>query len=96
MIETFMTLVGFSSAIAFGFCTCPQIIKAMRTKKTSDISLLFVCMSIYGNIAAFSYILYTNLKANFYQWPQYLNYSVALSFVIVLLCLKLHYDKKNK
>ena len=96
MIDIIITIVGYIGAISFAFCSGPQVIKSYKTKRTNDISLLFIILSITGNICSATYILYTNLKANFYQWPQYLNYSVALSFVIVLLCLKLHYDRKNK
>jgi hypothetical protein len=52
-------------------------------------------MSLVGNLSAASYIIYSNVQANFYQWPQYLNYSVATTLVVTLLCLKIKYDKEQ-
>ena len=96
MIETFMTLVGFIGSGAFAFCTAPQLIKAYKRKSTADISMLFIVMSIIGNISSATYIFYTNFMANFWQLPQYFNYSIALTMVVTLLCMKIHYDRKYK
>lgn len=96
MLETFMTLVGFIGSAAFAFCTAPQLIKAYKRKSTADISMLFIVMSIIGNISSATYIFYTNFMANFWQLPQYFNYSIALTMVVTLLCMKIHYDKRNK
>jgi uncharacterized protein with PQ loop repeat len=89
------TSLGFLSAICFGLCTLPQILRVRKRKSTADISLLFILMSLVGNLSAASYIIYSNIQANFYQWPQYLNYSVATTLVITLLCLKIKYDKEQ-
>ena len=51
-------------------------------------------MSLIGNLSAASYIVYSNIVAGFYQWPQYLNYSFATALVIILLALKIKYDKE--
>ena len=88
----FFTILGFLSAICFGLCTLPQILRVRKRKSTADISLLFILMSLVGNLSAASYIIYSNIQANFYQWPQYLNYSVATTLVVTLLCLKIKYD----
>ena len=90
------TSLGFLSAICFGLCTLPQILRVRKRKSTADISMLFILMSLVGNLSAASYIIYSNIQANFYQWPQYLNYSVATTLVITLLCLKLKYDGGQK
>lgn len=90
------TSLGFLSAICFGLCTLPQILRVRKRKSTADISLLFILMSLIGNLSAASYIIYSNIQANFYQWPQYLNYSVATTLVVTLLCLKIKYDRGQK
>lgn len=89
------TSLGFLSAICFGLCTLPQILRVRKRKSTADISLLFILMSLIGNLSAASYIIYSNIQANFYQWPQYLNYSVATTLVVTLLCLKIKYDREQ-
>lgn len=80
------------AALCFGFCTLPQILRVKKRKSTGDISLLFVLLSLLGNLTSASYILYTNIQQGFWQWPQYFNYAIATSLVITLLCLKLKYD----
>lgn len=89
------TSLGLLSAICFGLCTLPQILRVRKRRSTADISLLFILMSLVGNLSAASYIIYSNIQANFYQWPQYLNYSVATTLVVTLLCLKIKYDKEQ-
>lgn len=91
-MTTFFTILGFISAICFGFCTLPQILRVKRRKSTADISLLFILLSLLGNLTSASYILYTNIQQGFWQWPQYFNYAIATSLVITLLYLKLKYD----
>lgn len=88
----FFTILGFIAALCFGFCTLPQILRVKKRKSTGDISLLFVLLSLLGNLTSASYILYTNIQQGFWQWPQYFNYAIATSLVITLLCLKLKYD----
>jgi uncharacterized protein with PQ loop repeat len=89
------TSLGVLSAVCFGLCTLPQIMRVMKRKSTADISLLFILMSLIGNLSAASYIIYSNVQAQFYQWPQYLNYTLATTLVVTLLCLKIKYDKEQ-
>lgn len=88
----FFTILGFIGAASFALCTLPQILRVKKRKSTGDISLLFVLLSLLGNLTSASYILYTNIQQGFWQWPQYFNYAIATSLVITLLCLKLKYD----
>lgn len=88
----FFTILGFIAAICFGFCTLPQILRVKKRKSTADISLLFVLLSLLGNLTSASYILYTNIQQGFWQWPQYFNYATATTLVVTLLVLKLKYD----
>ena len=43
-----------------------------------------------------AYIFWTNLKSGMWQYPQYVNYTLATILIFVLLGLKLKYDKENK
>lgn len=89
----FFNILGFLSAVCFGLCTLPSILLAKKRKSTADVSLLFLLMSLIGNLSAASYILYSNIQAGFYQWPQYLNYSVATTLVLIMIGMKIRFDK---
>ena len=91
-MDILFTIIGFIGAGAFASCTLPQILRVLKRKSTADISLLFILLSLLGNLTSASYILYTNIQQGFWQWPQYFNYAIATSLVITLLCLKLKYD----
>lgn len=56
---------------------------------------MFILLSLLGNLCAASYIIYSNIQADFYQWPQYLNYAIATTLVITLLTLKIKNDGKE-
>lgn len=94
-MTTLFTVLGVASALAFGLCNLPQILRARKRKSTGDISLLFILLSLLGNLCAASYIIYSNIQADFYQWPQYLNYAIATTLVVTLLTLKIKNDGKE-
>ena len=94
-MTTIFTIMGLAGALCFASCTLPQIIRVSKRKSTADISLLFIILSLFGNLFSASYILYTNIQADYWQWPQYVNYSIATTLVITLLILKLKNDGKE-
>lgn len=91
-MDIFFTIIGFIGAFCFASCTLPQILRVRERKSTADISLLFILLSLLGNLTSASYILYTNIQGGFWQIPQYFNYTIATTLVITLLVLKLKYD----
>ena len=91
-MDKFFFCMGLTSALCFGFCTLPQILRVKKRKSTADISLLFVLLSLLGNLTSASYILYTNIQQGFWQIPQYFNYAIATTLVVTLLTYKLKYD----
>lgn len=94
-MTTIFTIFGTLGALSFAICSLPSILKAYRTKKTKDISVLFLYLSITGNIFSALFVGYTNYMNGFIQWPLYFNYGIALILVIVLLLLKFKYDKNT-
>lgn len=82
-------------AVFFAICALPQVIKAVKTKSTKDISYFYIYFSIFGNIFSAIYIFYTNYTNGFWQYPQYFNYGIALSLIIILLYLKTKYDNQT-
>jgi uncharacterized protein with PQ loop repeat len=83
-------------AVFFAICALPQVIKAVKTKSTKDISYFYIYFSIFGNIFSAIYIFYTNYTNGFWQYPQYFNYGIALSLIIILLYLKTKYDNQTR
>lgn len=82
-------------AVFFAICALPQVIKAVKTKSTKDISYFYIYFSIFGNIFSAIYIFYTNYTNGFWQYPQYFNYGIALLLIIILLYLKTKYDNQT-
>lgn len=94
-MTAFITVLGFIGAACFALCTAPQILRVLKRKSTADISLLFILLSLGGNLCSATYIFYTNWVSGYWQIPQYFNYTIATSLVITLLCLKIKYDKEQ-
>lgn len=95
MLDTIFLIIGFIGAGAFATCSLPQVIKAYKTKSTGDLSMFFIVLSIIGNLCSAAYIFWTNLKSGMWQYPQYVNYTLATILIFILLGLKIHYDKKK-
>jgi uncharacterized protein with PQ loop repeat len=83
-------------AVFFAICALPQVIKAVKTKSTKDISYFYIYFSIFGNIFSAIYIFYTNYSNGFWQYPQYFNYGTALLLIIILLYVKTKYDNQTR
>jgi len=94
-MTAFITVLGFIGAGCFALCTAPQILRVLKRKSTADISLLFILLSLGGNLCSASYIFYTNWVSGYWQIPQYFNYTIATTLVVTLLCLKIKYDKEQ-
>lgn len=96
MLDIIMLIIGYCGAAAFATCSLPQVIKAYKTKSTGDISIFFIILSIIGNLCSAGYIFYTNYISGMWQYPQYVNYTLATILIFVLLGLKIKYDKDGK
>jgi uncharacterized protein with PQ loop repeat len=94
-MTAFITILGFIGAGCFALCTFPQILRVLKRKSTADISLLFILLSLGGNLCSATYIFYTNWVSGYWQIPQYFNYTIATTLVVTLLCLKIKYDKEQ-
>ena len=94
-MTAFITVLGFIGAACFALCTAPQILRVLKSKSTADISLLFILLSLGGNLCSATYIFYTNWVSGYWQIPQYFNYTIATTLVVTLLCLKIKYDKEQ-
>lgn len=82
---------GTAGSIMFAFCNLPTIMKIMKTKSVKDVSLMFIIMSLLGNICCATYVFQDNLARGGWQLPLYLNYGMALTLCIILLRLWFKY-----
>tara|TARA_Y100001936_G_C16073319_1_gene672268 strand:- start:1414 stop:1683 length:270 start_codon:yes stop_codon:yes gene_type:complete len=66
----------------------PQIYHTIKTKRTKDISMLFLLIGVLNHITWVIYAVYDNVNL-----PLIICDAVCIFLSMVLLCLKLHYDK---
>lgn len=86
------SIIGIIGSASFAICSLPQVVKAVRTRSTKDISMCFLILSIIGNVFSAGYVIYTNVKVGIYQIPLYFNYAAGCSFILILFFLKLRND----
>ena len=66
----------------------PQIYHTVKTKRTKDISMLFLLICVLNHITWVIYAVFDNVNL-----PLIICDAVCIFLSIVLICLKLHYDK---
>ena len=66
----------------------PQIYHTIKTKRTKDISMLFLLIGVLNHITWVIYAYYDNVNL-----PLIICDAVCIFLSMVLLCLKIHYDK---
>lgn len=88
--HTQIYLIGILGNLFFGFKSLPQVIQSIRTKSTKDLSTLMLITDFLGNVLCALFIYQTTATT---LWPQYINYSFALLWLIILFVLKIKYRK---
>ena len=66
----------------------PQIYHTIKTKRTKDISMLFLLMGVLNHITWVIYAVFDNVNL-----PLIICDAICIFLSVVLICLKLHYDK---
>jgi len=66
----------------------PQIYHTIKTKRTKDISMLFLLIGVLNHITWVIYAVYDSVNL-----PLIICDAVCIFLSMVLLCLKIHYDK---
>ena len=80
--------IGWVGAILFATCSIPQVKQVYQTKSTSDLSMSFLQMWLWGEILSFVYILSNESL----QWPLITNYLFNIFLVLYLVLAKLRYE----
>jgi uncharacterized protein with PQ loop repeat len=83
--------LGWIGALLFCFCAVPQVIKAYRTKKTEDLSWVFLLMWLFGEVLTLIYVVGTNMAVEKFQWPLIANYIMNMLLVMYLVYAKGRY-----
>lgn len=77
-------LVGWLGAIFLAICSFPQTLKNIKQGSAKNLSPLFIWLWFFGEILTLVYVLVGN-----FSWPLFFNYSLNLTFSVILL--KLYY-----
>ncbi|WP_430816378.1 PQ-loop repeat-containing protein [Carboxylicivirga sp. RSCT41] len=88
-------MIGWLGSILFAVCALPQAIHTYRTKKSDDLSELFLWLWFLGEVFTLTYILYGDIVTGIYHIPLYFNYIFNLFLLFYLLYAKYHYATKT-
>lgn len=89
MKEEYIEMFGIISNICFTSSLLPQIVKILKTKKTEDISIVFLGICIMGEVFFILYDAYRDIGTVVYSAYA----SLVLYNVILFLCF--YYKKKR-
>ena len=81
-------LVGWLGAVFLAICSFPQTIKNIKQGNATNLSPYFIWLWLLGELLTLIYVL-----ADKFSWPLFFNYSLNLTFSIILL--KLYYFPKK-
>jgi uncharacterized protein with PQ loop repeat len=91
-MESLIESIGWIGAVLLATCGLPQLIKTVKSKDVSGLSLLFIVWWLLGEIFVLSYVLY---KA--FRWPLIFNYAfnILVCMVLIFYFYKLKPRRKN-
>lgn len=86
--------IGWIGNILFAICAIPQVVKTYKTKRTKDLSVLFLWLWFFGELLTFIYIVVGDIEARSLHLPLYLNYIINIVLASFLVYAKYVYPKK--
>jgi uncharacterized protein with PQ loop repeat len=86
--------IGWIGNILFAICAIPQVVKTYKTKRTKDLSVLFLWLWFFGELLTFIYIVVGDIEASSLHLPLYLNYIINIVLASFLVYAKYVYPKK--
>jgi uncharacterized protein with PQ loop repeat len=87
-------IVGWIGSLLFAICALPQVVHTFKTKKTDDLSEIFLWLWFWGEIFTLSYILVDDIANKNYHVPLYFNYLFNLILLFYLIFAKYTYNSK--
>ena len=88
--------IGWIGNILFAICAIPQVIKTFQTKRTEDLSVLFLWLWFFGELLTFIYIVVGDLESKTVHLPLYFNYLINIVLASFLVYAKYTYPQKYK
>lgn len=83
-------IFGWTATFLFSIMIIPQMIKTIKSKDTSGVSLLLFMIFLFANIIALTYAIMIS------QPPLIIKYSIAIATTIIYIAIFLFYFRKNK
>jgi len=87
-------IIGWIGSIFFAVCALPQAIHTYRTKRSDDLSEMFLWFWFWGEVFTLAYILYGDYMKGTYHFPLYFNYIFNLFLLFYLIYAKYTYSTK--
>lgn len=73
-------LLGWLGAICFAICGLPQAIKVVKDGHGNGLSKIFLWLWFWGEVLTLTYVCLST-----FSWPLFFNYSVNLTFLVIML-----------
>ena len=89
-LDTIFTVVGYVGSSLIATMQIPQIYHTLKTKRTKDISMMFLLIGVLNHITWVVYAYFDNINL-----PLIICDGVCIFLSFVLLGLKLYYDNKE-
>ena len=86
--------IGWIGNILFAICAIPQVIKTYKTKRTKDLSALFLWLWLSGELLTLTYIIVGDIESHSVHLPLYFNYIINIILAGFLVYAKYFYPKK--
>lgn len=87
----FTQILGWVATFLFSIMIVPQMIRTVKSKDTSGVSLLMFIIFLIANIIALTYAFLIN------QFPLIIKYIIALGTTMIYLVLYgIYYQRKRK
>ena len=83
-------ILGWTATFLFSVMVIPQMIKTVRTKDTSGVSLLLFIIYLFANVIALAYAFLI------YQPPLIIKYVIAIVTTVIYIGLYWVYYKRKK
>lgn len=87
-------IIGWLGSILFAICALPQVIHTFKTRKTDDVSELFLWLWFWGEVFTLCYIFVDDIAKGNYHIPLYFNYLFNLLLLFYLIYAKYTYNTK--
>lgn len=78
-------IIGWLGSILLTFCSLPQLIKSLKTRKVNDFSGLFLSLWFFGELLMLIYIVCGSIPISI---PLLINYLFNTIIVLILIRIK--------